>query len=472
MYKSKVVKLYKTLSKKERKSLLKFANSPVFNQNEDVVQLVQYLNDLKDINEKNTDRAFLYRKVFKQKHYDESNLRHIASYLFKLIEEMIVFQSQQHTEQLKQIALIKYYRDKSLLNLLEGKIKKIENAEKTVPKSAEELLVNYNLLNEIALANEKIKRTNELNFEDILSELDKFYIAEKLKQTSNMLSHAAVFGQSFSYEYMELVFKYVDERKSVLENPAIAIHYYNYFMIKEPDNESHYDSYLNILLAHKAAFEVEELKNLFVLAINYNLRKANKGGKAYPQRVFDLYKLGLENKALLPYNKLSHVTYKNIINTALYLKENDWALKFIYAYKDHIDESIREDMFNYNLAHYYSRIDDYESAMRILATVDLKDDNYNARGKVLQLKTHYDSEEYDVAESLVDSFWIYLKRKDNLSYRKDLYVKFIKYMRMLMHIKPGDEERLVKIHHTVEQEQEVLEKKWLLEKIELRMKFV
>ncbi|MEZ5002508.1 MAG: hypothetical protein R2730_05670 [Chitinophagales bacterium] len=466
MYKSKVINLYESLTDDEKKSLHKFLHSPFHNQHQDVVHLIDYLNRLNKITPENVDRKIIHKAIFKNKTFKESNIRHVFSYLFKNMEAFIAYTYSQPSPLMEYKALIKFYREKGLNGLLESTIRKYEKLEDDQKQNAETFLDKYQVLNELAATSD---RSQEYDFSELLGYLDKYYISEKLKQSSNILSQQTLFGKAYEMDFMDSILKFITQRE-LLDIPTIAIHYYNYYMVNDSEEEQHFNRFMEILTNHSDAFEVDELRDLYILGINYNLRKANKGDKLAPKKVFELYELGLKNKALMPFGTLSHVTYRNIINTALYLKENQWALNFIHDYKDQIEETVREDTYNFNLAHYYSKIEDYDNAQKILATVDLKDENYKAKAKVLQLKMYYATEEFDVLESLLDSFWIYLKRKKHSSYHRDLWFKLIRYTRSIIHTQPGDEKRLKKILENINEESDLTEKKWLITIIEDRLK--
>ncbi|MCB0744105.1 MAG: hypothetical protein KDC67_09385 [Ignavibacteriae bacterium] len=468
MYKSKVINLYQSLSTDETKALQKFIHSPIHNQHHDVTVLIDYLNGLKKITSDNVDRKVIHRILFKKRVFQESNVRHVFSYLFKSIEEFITYANSNPSELIKYKSLIKFYREKGLNNLLDSTIRKFEKLEEIEKQNADYFLDKFQVLNEITIANEQSTRYKENDFAEQLGFLDKFYIAEKLKQSSNVLSQQAIFGKEYEIDFMDSILRYIEQR-DLLSIPSIAIHYYNYYMVKDSEEEKYFYQFKEVLINNTDAFEADELRDLYILGVNYNLRKANKGDKIAPAKVFELYELGLNNKALMPFGTLSHVTYRNIINTALYLKENHWALNFIHEYKDFLEEDVKEDTYNFNLAHYYSKIEDYNAAQKILATVDLKDENYNAKAKVLQLKMYYETEEYEVLESLLDSFWIYLKRKKHLSYHRDLWFKLIRYTRSIIHTNPGDHKRLEKILSNIKERQDLTEKKWLIAIVEQRL---
>lgn len=465
MFASKVIKLYSTFNSKDKKSLLKFAHSPYHNQHKDVARLVDYLSTLKKITPENVDRKLIHKEVFKNKKYNESNIRHISSYLFKVLEAFIVYEEINKNELEKFKILNKYYRENGVQNILESNIKRYFKLDKTLKRDSQYYQYNYLILNEIYQAKQNIDREKESNLEELVHNLDIYYITEKLKQTSNVLAHNSIYNKDLELSLIDPILNYIEE-KQLYKMPLIAVHYYNYFMVKEPKNESYFEKFMDTLNANTTAFESSELRDLYILGINYNLKKANKGDKTYPKKVFELYKSGLKNKALLPFNTLSSITYRNIINTALYLEEHKWAKNFIHEYKEYLEDEVQEDTFNFNLAHYYSKIEDYTSSLRILATLDFNDEIYSGRAKILQLKMYYESEEFEVLESFLDSFWIYLKRKKHLGYHRDIWLKVIKYTKAILHTKIGDDARLLKIRAKIIEEPQLMEKEWLCTKID------
>ena len=464
MHRSKVIRLYNSLNASDKRSLNKFIHSPVHNLHKDVIELYQYIYKLKKITQENVERNLVHRQIFPGKSFSEINIRHVSSYLFQIIESFISYNELDTSQTAKFVSLTKYYSQHGLNKLLEGTVKKFKKKEPELKKDASFYHDKYLILDELMQAGEQSNRTGDKDFKTVNDTLDIYYFAEKLKQSSSLLSHQSISDQDYDFSFIEGILEYVLKR-DLVKVPAIAIYYYNYYMVKEADNLEHFEKFKTVLTSNTNSFEEKELKDLYLLAINFCIKKMNEGQGDYLKKGFELYQLGLENKALLPYGILSRYTYRNIITVALLQNENKWALDFIHAFKDFLDPRYKEDTYQFNLAFYYYRIKDYKKSLQILVVLEFDDEITITRAKSLQLKMYYDSNEIDILESFLDSFWIYLKRKKGLGYHADNCFKLIRYTKSLVHMPPGDDKRLNKLKGKILNEPNFSEKKWLLAKV-------
>jgi hypothetical protein len=105
--------------------------------------------------------------------------------------------------------------------------------------------------------------------------------------------------------------------------------------------------------------------------------------------------------------------------------------------------------------------------LKLLRTVEYEDPTYNLNSKIMLMLTFYETQEFESLSSLLSSFDLYLRRKKEISSeRKHLYMNLIKYLRALLRIGPGDSKALVKLRQQVNTTDEVVNKEWLLEKID------
>ncbi|MEO0875125.1 MAG: hypothetical protein AAFY48_11010, partial [Bacteroidota bacterium] len=80
---------------------------------------------------------------------------------------------------------------------------------------------------------------------------------------------------------------------------------------------------------------------------------------------------------------------------------------------------------------------------------------------------YYELDEFDLLDSHLDSFEVFLKRrKDFTADRKQIYIWLIKYTRRLTRIIPGDKKALQKLKEDIQSTKGVVNANWLLQKIE------
>jgi hypothetical protein len=85
--------------------------------------------------------------------------------------------------------------------------------------------------------------------------------------------------------------------------------------------------------------------------------------------------------------------------------------------------------------------------------------------KILLLKTYYELEEVDAFFSLIDSFYVYLRRNDLISnYQKTICLNFVKFVKKLMRIKLGDKKAAEKLLEEIQETKHVASISWLIKK--------
>ena len=139
----------------------------------------------------------------------------------------------------------------------------------------------------------------------------------------------------------------------------------------------------------------------------------NRGNQAYLLEALNLYKDMAATNLLTTNGKLSQFDYKNVVTTALRVKDFAFAGQFIYDYKNQLQPEERENAFTFNLArlHFYRK--EYKQAMRLLQTIEYNDMFYQLDAKTTLLKCYYELGEYALLMSLKDSFVKLLRRKRN-----------------------------------------------------------
>jgi hypothetical protein len=129
---------------------------------------------------------------------------------------------------------------------------------------------------------------------------------------------------------------------------------------------------------------------------------------------------------------LSPAVYKNITTLAFLLDEMEWIYHFIQNYTQHLPEEHRDSYYNFNMANYYFKKNDYGKVIELLSHVEYSDFFIQLSAKSLLMKTYFELKEFMPFDSLVHSFKILLQSKKGLGYHRNNYLNFIKYCRKLL----------------------------------------
>jgi len=212
-----------------------------------------------------------------------------------------------------------------------------------------------------------------------------------------------------------------------------------YFALTESDNLNYFKKLQQELLTHAHLFSKEEMRDIYLLAINIGIRLINKEGHEQMENTLELYKAGVETGILLTNGQISRFTYKNAVAISLEVDQHDWAKQFIETYKDHLDIAYREETYNFNLAKLNYSIQVYDEALKLLMTTALSDDVYvNLDTKIVLAKVYYELDDLDALEALIINFQTFIRRKQVISYQRLNYQNFINCLKKLNNLNPFD----------------------------------
>ena len=461
------------LSVYEMNRLKKFVLSPYFNVNESISSYFNALHKLYRTSElASVDKMLLWKELFPKKKYDDTKFRKLNTDLLKLIEEFLSIEQFQRNPLHKANYLLKDISERKLQKLYNSTINTVRRLSKLqLEKPASFYYYQYQIEKNIfSLTTEferKTKSKSELsnfNVSKIAENLDLFFLAEKMRFYNTLLT-----WQNVSKHQEKILF--VDDLVKQIQNieyqayPPLHIHYMIYLSTVEPDEDKHYNKLIEIIEEHLEIFPRDEAKDIFESAINYCVRKINKGNNVYLQELFSLYEKGLETRVMLSNDEITPTTFRNICFCSLRLQKYDWTENFIRQYAPLLNEQYRTNAVTFNLARVYWYKGDFEKVLEQLRDVEYEDILYNINSKIMQLSVYYELDEYEALDSLAKSFKIFLRRQKTMpDRRKNNYSNFIKYLERLSKIHGGEKDKLSKFIEDLENETSVSSKFWLKEK--------
>ena len=470
MEKSRLIRIFKSFSKKELRELHKWLLSPSHNQREDVVLLYNYLVKIgQEPKEQLLNKEKVYPHIFPKENFDDAKMRQVMFFFLKSIEEFLTYQELKQDELKSTLALAKVYRKR-----------KLNKSYQKAMKSAKEIHESFKYRNKVFFQNEYLiqqedydfdylnavsqNRARPINLQKLLDVLDSSYLADKLRQSCHMLAHQQVYKTDYKTGLLDKVLSYVED-KDFVDNPAIAIYYFGYKAITERDRIDYFIQLKEQLAKHGQYFPQSEIKDIYVLAINYCIGRVNQGEKSFFRDMFELYKLGFKEKIFIESGIVSRYTFRNTVTTALVLKEFDWVEQFIQDYKDYLAEQYRESFVHFNLSKLHFEKGDYDTAMRLLSQFEYNDILLNLNAKAMLIKMYYEQEEMDALESLLESVRSYLQRKKIISYHKSNYKNFIRFTKKLLKVNPFSTSQKEKLKKELEEVNPLTEKPWLLKQL-------
>jgi len=465
MVKSRLINVFIALSAAEKASLRKFVNSPYHNAREDVIKLLGYLMD----NYRHSaalEKEVVFKTIFPSAvKYDDFKIRQAMTFLLRLTEQFLVFERIKGQPIDQQILLTEIYREKNLTKLFQ---KTIHKSEQLLTQHPHRNVAYYDAAFRIQLeqyaAASREKRVAPLNLQRMNDLLDIRFMAEKLRRTCLIIAHKNVSNFDYEIDFLPEI-EVIIQQKELLSVPVIAIYYYTYKSLID-DDPDHFKQLKKNLFLHLNLFSAAELRDLFILTINYCIKKINNNEDEFLQESFDLYQAGLEYDVFLQDGNLSRFTYKNMVTIGLKLGEFKTVETIIHKYKDQLAPKYRQGNFSYNLALLYYSRKEYQAAMQLLLQVEYDDLFLNLDSKNMLMKMYFELKEFDALDSLLGSMQNNLLRKKAIGYHRKNYKNIIRLTKKLLKLNPFNQDHKDKLRLEIQQSQPLTERKWLLEQLD------
>lgn len=307
-------------------------------------------------------------------------------------------------------------------------------------------------------------RAKTFNLQELSDSQDIAFVCEKLRTGCMLLSHQAVASADYEPGLLRPVLDFL-RGHPYLQVPAVAVYYHGYYAQAGGEgSDAHFQQLKTLLNAHAARFSAAEVHDLYLMAVNFCVRRINQSEEGYFRELFVMYQSGLRHGALLEDGFLSRWTYRNITATALYLQEYEWAYNFLHEYAPKLAEDHREGTFHHNLARYCYETGQLQEAMQHLLRMEYDDVLQNLLAKVMLCKIYYELDEWNALDNQLDSIQIYLRRKKVLGYHRDNGLSIVRHFKRLVALNFSDAAAVERFRQEVMAEPVLTEREWFLKK--------
>lgn len=461
---NKLFDLIKSLSSVEKRACSVFLKSPYHNRRADVWSLWELVLS----NKKDLDASKLYASIYPGQSYNDAQWRHLQSFLLGAVEAFLVQRAWEKTPLLNDLHLAPIYRERNLRKSHDYSLRRASELLDKVPRDSNYYHFLYQLEWErYASAQIQQGRTQEKNLAAVSRAFDIYLAANKLRLACLIESHRAVYQADYDNSFLAEMLRFV-EKSNLLEVPIVALYFYCYQSLTE-GSEENFRAFRQALEAQGNLLPEAENRTFTLLAINYCIKQLNTGEHRYVREAFDLYRIGLETRALLENGILSRFAFKNIVALGLKLEEFEWVKAFVAQFEPYLEEKYRQAHRDYNLAKVYFAQKNYHQAMPLLARVDENDLLLNLDSRVMLLKMYYETEGFDALDALLASFKILLLRKKKvIGYHSTHYLNTLRYIQKLVRLNLNDKKAAAAFRAEVAANKSVIEKEWILAQIPIK----
>jgi len=472
MHKNKFIDLLKTFSAKELRLFTDMVDSPFFNKDKELTQL--FLNIKKfapSYTNKKLERKALYKLTFPQKEYNEKELGYLMSDLMRLGEQF-----------LGQFELLNnplIFEEQKLSAFSKKGLVKHHNA---VLKDADKLLAKRKFKNSDYYLNEfKIKTSSQadaqrksetypsIKISESIDLLDNFYLVNKLKLINQLLLRKKTdFVKNNLISIQRLVHD-VEQNKSKF-SPTVLTYYYIFISLAKPNSENAYENLKEAIETKLKLLPAEEASEVYMYAINYALKKVNKGDKDFQKELFQLYKNGIEKEILISNNQISVSTFKNMVSIALRIKNYDWVEGFIIHYKDFLPEAIQENAYSYSMAILYYQQNMINETSKALKDIDKYDEYFDLNIGQLSVKLAFEMNDKIKFAKAKDKWVHYLNKTKHLQpSHQAMQLSFVQKANQIFNLSIEEKNVLHQLYHELSTQKNIAERSWLRAKIKEKL---
>ena len=459
-----VYTLLRTFTKQDIREARKWLASPYHNQREDLPLLFEKLAAAAPEG-LSLSREQAWQALHSGQPYDDQQLRLLLSYLYRCLEDFLQQREAEQAPWLQQHLLLTAYRKRGLDSHFQKAYRKLHKQQKAESqRPPEHHLAQYWLEQERYQEESTLGRTREHNLQELEDQLTCAFLSMKLRQGCFLLAHEAVYKASYRIALEEALLGLATQ-EPYRDIPAISVYCHCYRMLRFPEQDQYFTTFQSRLFQSIGLFPQAELRDLFLLAINFCIRKINQTAEGYLREALELYQKGLETEVLLENGDLSRFTYNNAIGIALRLQEFDWAERFLHHYRPYLEAGQEEAAFSLNAARLAFARRQYGQVLAHLQRADYRDLINNMVAKTLQMKAYYELEEFDLLEAHLRSMRAFLRRKRHIGYHQQNFLNIIRYTQKLLALNPMDREAGKALEESIRNAEPLTEKEWLLEKV-------
>lgn len=464
---SKVVKLCLGLSQEQRRKFKRQLQRQGSKRQTTLIRLFdQVVKTSKSPTPKWDIDSFVSRCMPKDQQ-SEASLRHHLSYLFKAVKAFLIEQEIEHHDHLGEVLYVKALRRLGLNSLCQQAInKQLSNGN---PLGSSKHVIHYELYKTQSELLTTQRRFDDLRLQEVVNQLDLNYVSSLLMEASNLYSHARVSPRTYKLPMLDDILERIPQDDLLKNDPVVQI--WRSTLLMDRDDDAHaFETLHTRLLQEPLLLSLTDTRQVLLSCINFCIRKANKGERAFIQTTFDLYKMGIESEALLIDGYLSKFTFRNICNHGLALDETAWVETFLEEKKSLLHPRERTNTHLYNKARYHFYTKDLDTAQALLRDVDFDDMAYNVDARRLLTRIYLEKEEYEALDYHLDSFKAFLMRNKKTISSWTQYWPLVKFTRQLLNNLNKGKTRLSRIKDHINAHDIFVDQDWISAKVEQSLK--
>ena len=488
MLKSSLLEILRTFSKQELIKFEDFVRSPYFNKKENVLKLFLEIKKYSpEFSSEHLEKEKVWKALFSDKEYNYGIMKNLIHDLGKLCESFLSEEIYKDNEMQRSLDFLTSVFSRDIGGIF---INKIESTERSFRKNFETknyvyahgfyrqvgniLELKSNFFHVYSPQNKKqneLKSVSEFLIYDFL--LSCFRVFHKLmvhnldlnlSPDSNILFR--LLKEMDDNSILRNIIDY-SENSSTKDHIILKSYYLMYKAFTASMSTDAYYEFKNFLFENSSCFSRDEIKALHVSLLTCLTNLKTTTEKFYHE-YFSIIQMGFQSKFML--NKDGSITYQSffsIVNVSLGAGEIKFVEDFIKNYKDKLPSNLRESMYYYSMAQLNFSKKNFDAALEFLSLISDEPGFLKFSIKNIQLSIYYELHDRVAFDYSFDSFKHFIKKNKLTNESRVLTLtQYSNYIKTLFKLREkSDSFELANLKKEIT-EKKVINKKWLLEKIE------
>jgi len=478
MHDSNLINLLRTFSKEEMKRFGLFVQSPFYNREKILIKFVSVLIKYHpEFGVEEMPKKKIYASILPGKAYNDALMRNTVSDLLRLAEEFLKVIRANKDAFYSRYNIMKELTDRKQKTLFSMNFRKAKNALESSGVLDEIYYQNSFLLEDEKRRNVVVNSSRILYKDDNLQQqadsIHLHHLVEDIKLYAIMLNQKKfTYEHNFDFTLSETLRTYIEENFHLYRNiPYIAI-FYNCVMLYKTEDKKYFDELRIQTKKHFKKLSHTDRKNMFMVLTNHGYLQIRRGNFEFYDELFEVNKDFIKTKAYLEGNDfMAHYIYSSIAMNAADIGKTDWAENFLNKYLKLVHSDYRKSSYNICMASIHLARKEYDNALEKLSVIIPWDNSAKLSVDLLQLKIYFSKNETESFLSMTDSMRHFLKRnKDIKNESRIVYGNFVLFLKKLYLLKISspdiDKSKLYMLKKKIQDNNEIMAKKWLLEKVD------
>lgn len=479
MQDTKVAQQIKAMDRRERERLRLFVRSPYFNRHEATIKLLDFL--VKELNKRSPKLSEARAQAAVGENTTEQSLADLQSGLMKLINRFLAVEQLQEETFTEEVLTLKRTHELQRFSLLENRGKRLDGrVDRHKCRDADLHLAAYEWKNISGYREKKKNRSATRETQAMLDHLDRFYLVEKLRHACLLTANMMQVATHYEFLFLEPILTYLtgEEGQALLKNgrePSIEAYYHILMSLRHPEVDTHYAKLLYYLgEGRKRLPELHQI-DVYGFASNFCIRRIMSGEADYRRELLELYRRGIATGLMYDKGIIQEFDFKNVVTIGAATGEFEWTERFIEEHRERLPARQRENAYALNKARYLYSVGRLDEAAALLVTVTDSDVVYHLARVLLEVRIAYDQENQEFALNTLDTFRLYVSRNKKVSVKdKRGYTNYVRYAKQLVNLKhqrnymdkAAYQKKLETLRGNIAATELVVERKWLVDKLE------